>query len=56
VLEWFAPSQRFIDDSIDQWGVGCSVSYSYNKMVDILNTNFSSLDVFIVALLFRYRR
>ena len=49
-------SQRFTDDSIDHCsgGVGCSVSYK--RMVDILNTNSSSLNVFAVALLFSYRR
>ena len=35
-------------------GVGCSVSYK--RMMDILNTNSSSLDVFAVALLFSYIR
>ena len=54
IVEWCALSRRFTDDSIDQRGAGCSVSYK--RMVDVLNTNSSSLDVFTVALLFSYRR
>jgi len=49
VLECCALSQRFTSG-----GVGCSVSYK--KMVDILNTNSNSMDVFTVALFFSYRR
>jgi len=56
VLEWCALSQRIIDKLTvsTSGGVGCSVSYK--RMVDILNTNSSSLYVFSVALLFSYRR
>jgi len=43
VPEWCALSQRLIDDSIStSGGVGCSVSYK--RMIDILNTNLSSLE------------
>jgi len=41
--------------SIDQCSVGCSVGLSYKRMMDILNTNLNSLDVFTAALLFSYR-
>jgi len=58
IVEWFALSQRFSElmtvSTSGQWSVGCSVSYK--RMVNILNTKLSSLDVFTIALLFRYRR